>query len=433
MKYLDQVCGLRLKTAVKVIAIIGMVASLVGFSIAVNRMIQASARHSNSTDAQTLASEEYLVGNQEEGTGDATGFHEEDTTVLPLLDIDVVDEDSNEEIENVGLTEGLEEESGSGDVVSRLKRDVTNIANTEKLVSGNTDSSVQVPPTSSGNVVPDYIDNDNEAIQSSVTKRPSPVVTSTPKPELASSNTPPTTSSTTKSTTMKNTDAEEMTSTTEKPVENVPDLRLPESKEKGNNRASSEDESYQDHQEDQDPEILEEISEETEFEIPIEVDIDTQDYSANEDNLTDEDVGETKDDEVDSGSSRASQVVTGLGAPICLLGFLANAVLLHSAKKAEKKLLIFWLVWSAVLYMYQIFAMIVNLCDLSPYIFSNLMLFMLSAGAGYVVLSYRKQLTDPSSYSLKTVEMNSYALDKGYMELDNKGTSGTSAGGDNNV
>merc|ERR1719339_78416 len=166
--------------------------------------------------------------------------------------------------------------------------------------------------------------------------------------------------------------------------------------------------------------------------MTIRDDIDAQDYSANEDNLTD-DVGETKDDEVDSGSSRASQVVTGLGAPICLLGFLANAVLLHSAKKAEKKLLIFWLVWSAVLYMYQIFAMIVNLCDLSPYIFSNLMLFMLSAGAGYVVLSYRKQLTDPSSYSLKTVEMNGYALDKGYMELDNKGTSGTSAGGDNNV
>lgn len=426
MKYLDQVCGLRLKTAVKVIAIIGMVASLVGFSIAVNRMIQTSARHSNSTDAQTLASEEYLIGNQEEGTGGATGFHEEDTTVLPF-----VDEGSNEEIENVGLTEGLEEESGSGDVVSRSKRDVTNTANTEKLVSGNTDSSVQVPPTSSSNVLPDYIDNDNEAIQSSVTKRPSPVVNSTPKPELASSNTPPTTSSTTKSTTLKKTDAEEVTSTTEMPVENVTDL--PESKEKGNNPASSEDGSYQDDQQDQDPEILEEISEETEFEIPIEVDIDTQDYSANEDNLTDEDVGETKDDEVDSGSSRASQVVTGLGAPICLLGFLANAVLLHSAKKAEKKLLIFWLVWSAVLYMYQIFAMIVNLCDLSPYIFSNLMLFMLSAGAGYVVLSYRKQLTDPSSYSLKTVEMNGYALDKGYMELDNKRTSGTSAGGDNNV
>ena len=48
-------------------------------------------------------------------------------------------------------------------------------------------------------------------------------------------------------------------------------------------------------------------------------------------------------------------------------------------------------------------------------------------------INYRKQLTDPSSYSLKTVEMNGYALDKGYMELDNKGTSGTSAGGDNNA
>jgi len=429
MKYLDQVCGLRLKTAVKVIAIIGMVASLVGFSIAVNRMIQTSARHSNSTDAQTLASEEYLVGNQEEGTGGATGFHEEDTTVLPF--VDVVGEGSNEENENVGLTEGLEEvsASGPGDVVSRSKRDVINTATTEKLVSGNTDSSVQVPPTSSGNVVPDYIDDDNEASQSSVTKRLSPVVTSTPKPELASSNTPPTTSSTTMSTTMKKTDAEEVTSTTEKPVEKIPDL--PKSKEKGNNPASSEDESYQGDQQDQ-----EEISEETEFEIIetiIEDDIDIQDSSANEDNLTDEHVGETNDDEVDSGSSRASQVVTGLGAPICLLGFLANAVLLHSAKKAEKKLLIFWLVWAVVLYMYQIFAMIVNLCDLSPYIFFNLMLFMLSAGAGYVVLSYRKQLTDPSSYSLKTVEMNGYALDKGYVELDNKGTSGTSAGGDNNV
>jgi len=432
MKYLDQVCGLRLKTAVKVIAIIGMVASLVGFSIAVNRMIQTSARHNNSTDAQTLSSEGYLVGNQEEGTSGATGVQEEDTTVFPFVVI--VEDGTNEEIEDDGLTEDLEEVSGSGDgdVVSRSKRDVTT-ATTERLVSGNSDSSVQVPPTSSGNVVLDnldYKDDDNEASQSSDTKRPSPV-TSIPKPELASSDILPTTSSTTKSTTMKKTEAEEVTSTTEKPVENVPDL--PESKEKGNNPASSEDESYQDDQQDQDPEILEEISEETEFEIPIEVDIDTQDYSANEDNLTDEDVGETKDDEVDSGSSRASQVVTGLGAPICLLGFLANAVLLHSAKKAEKKLLIFWLVWSAVLYMYQIFAMIVNLCDLSPYIFSNLMLFMLSAGAGYVVLSYRKQLTDPSSYSLKTVEMNGYALDKGYMELDNKGTSGTSAGGDNNV
>merc|ERR1711971_1428974 len=140
----------------------------------------------NSTDAQILASEEYLVGNQEEGTGGATGFHEEDTTVLPF--VYVVGEGSNEE--NVGLNEGMEEvsASGSGDVVSRSKRDVINTATTEKLVSGNTDSSVQVPPTSSGNVVPDYVDDGNEASQTSVTKRLSPVVT-TPKPELASSNT----------------------------------------------------------------------------------------------------------------------------------------------------------------------------------------------------------------------------------------------------
>ena len=42
-------------------------------------------------------------------------------------------------------------------------------------------------------------------------------------------------------------------------------------------------------------------------------------------------------------------------------------------------------------------------------------------------------MTDPYSYSLKTVEMNGSALDKGYKELDNKGISGRSAGGDNNV
>ena len=37
----------------------------------------------------------------------------------------------------------------------------------------------------------------------------------------------------------------------------------------------------------------------------------------------------------------------------------------------------------------EVFAMIVNLHDLSPYIFSNIMLAMLNVGAGYVVLSYR--------------------------------------------
>merc|ERR1712025_762453 len=232
-------------------------------------------------------------------------------------------------------------------------------------------------------------------------------------------------------TTMKKT--EEASSTTEKPVDHVP--VLPNSKEEEDIPASAGDESNQVDHQDQDDEDLEEISEETEVDIQIENFYDTPDSSANEDHSSDEDGGETEDDEddADSGPSRASQVVTGLGAPICLLGFLANAILLHAAKKAEKKLLMFWFVWAVFLYLYQIFAMIVNLCDLSPYIFSNLMLFMLSAGAGYVVLSYRKQVTDPYSYSLKTVEMNGSALDKGYKELDNKGTSGSSAGGDNNV
>ena len=46
-----------------------------------------------------------------------------------------------------------------------------------------------------------------------------------------------------------------------------------------------------------------------------------------------------------------------------------------------------------------------------------------------------KQLSDPSSYDLKTIEMNGYSMNKGFMELDNKekGASGSSAAGDSNV
>ena len=46
-----------------------------------------------------------------------------------------------------------------------------------------------------------------------------------------------------------------------------------------------------------------------------------------------------------------------------------------------------------------------------------------------------KQLSDPSSYDLKTIEMNGYSMNKGFMELDNKDkeASGSAAGGDNNV
>ena len=49
-----------------------------------------------------------------------------------------------------------------------------------------------------------------------------------------------------------------------------------------------------------------------------------------------------------------------------------------------------------------------------------------------LLTNYRKQLSDPSSYDLKNIEMNGYSMNKGYMELD-KGASGSSAGGDNNV
>ena len=111
-----------------------------------------------------------------------------------------------------------------------------------------------------------------------------------------------------------------------------------------------------------------------------------------------ETVSANEDDHEDGfGPSFASQVVTGLGVPITLLGLVSNAILLHSAKKvifvmfkslffnnfdyfqAEKKLIIVWFVWAVVLYMYQVFAMIVNITDLSVYVFLNLALFILTS------------------------------------------------------
>ena len=101
-----------------------MVASLVGFSIAVNQMIQTSARNNNSTDTQTLASEGYF-GNQEEETSGATDFQEEDTTFLP--DVVVVDKGSNEDTWALRILELWRKyTSGSGDFVTRSKRYINN-------------------------------------------------------------------------------------------------------------------------------------------------------------------------------------------------------------------------------------------------------------------------------------------------------------------
>jgi len=444
MKYLDQACGLRLKTAVKVIAIIGMVASLIGFSIAINRLTKmpATANHNKTTDAQALTNdttgdssqdstnsiadvpknEEYLEDNHEEGSSDDIDL--EATTASPEGH-----EHWTDSIEDVHKTEGEEE-----DAIPRSKREAESNATAGTLIEGEGDPVSPVSEkaeTSGDNVaIPQLPDLEydsaevDEAGQSSVTPG-SPPVTAAPKAELSSTTTTTTTDSPT--TDIK---IEDVTSATEAEeiVEHSEDL--PESKET-NIPASTDDEESVHYDEN----VTEEASKETETEKINVQEPHQPDSLENSSTDEDKDEGETAEDDKESSTSRASWAMTGLGVPICLLGFVANAVLLHAAKKAEKKLLIIWILWAGLLFCYQITAMAVNLHDLSSYIFLNLLLTMLSVGAGYVVLSYSKQLSDPSSYDLKTIEMNGYSMNKGFMELDNKDkeASGSAAGGDNIV
>jgi len=428
MKYLDQVCGLRLKTAVKIISIIGMVASLIGFSVAVNRLTKMSTKSSTNetTDAQNLIndtsgaiSEGYLISNQETGISDYSDSQE--TTLSPDV-VHVSDEDSTEAIVDIRQTENLEEESsGSGDNIARSKREAPSADNgtSEGLVQRSVTPGPAEPETSttSTNVGIDY--DVDEPSQSSVSTESS-LISSTPETDLHSS-TVTTTTTTTSPTTEK--EIENVTTTIETEKSVVEDVDLPGSKQIP---ALAEDESVQIDGNESD---AEETAKMSETEHTTEKEHDHSDTSEHDEKTS---TDETAEDVDYSGPSRASQVVTGAGVPICLFGFVANAVLLHSAKKAEKKPLLFWILWAMTLFLYQVVSMIVNLHDLSPYIFSNIMLAMLNAGAGYVVLSYRKQLSDPSSYGLKNIEMNGYSMNKGYMELD-KGASGSSAGGDNNV
>lgn len=442
MKYLDQACGLRLKTAVKVIAIIGMVASLIGFSIAINRLTKmpASANHNKTTDAQALTNdttgdssqdstnsiadvpknEEYLEDNHEEGSSDDIDL--ETTTALPEGH-----EHWTDSIEDVHKTEGEEE-----DAIPRSKREAESNATAGTLIESEGDPVSPVSEkaeTSGDNVaIPPLPDLEydsaevDEAGQSSVTPG-SPPVTAAPKAELSSTTTTTTTVSPT--TDIK---IEDVTSATEAEEIVEHSEELPESKE--NNVPELTDEESVHHDED----VTEEAFKETENEQIVQ---EPHNSDSIEDSSTDEDKddSETAEDDKESSTSRASWAMTGLGVPICLLGFVANAVLLHAAKKAEKKLLIIWILWAGLLFCYQITAMAVNLHDLSSYIFLNVLLTMLSVGAGYVVLSYSKQLSDPSSYDLKTIEMNGYSMNKGFMELDNKDkeASGSAAGGDHNV
>jgi len=432
MKYLDQVCGLRLKTAVKIISIIGMVASLIGFSVAVNRLTKMSAKSSlnETTDSQNLIndtsgaiSEGYLISNQETGISDDSDSQE--TTLSPDV-VHVPDEDSTEATEDIRQTEYLEEESsGSGEIIARSKREVQSADNGTGTSKGLVTDSVTPPPTESSsiNVVIDY--DMGEPSQSSVSTESS-LMSSTPETDLHSSTvTTTTTTTTTSPITEKEIENVTTTTETEKSVED--DVDLPDSKKIP---APAEDKSVQIDGKESD---AEETAKMSETEHTTDKEHDHPESSEHDDKTsTDGDDDGTAEDEDYSGPSRASLVVTGAGVPICLFGFVANAVLLHSAKKAEKKPLLLWILWAMTLFMFQVVAMIVNLHDLSPYIFSNIMLTMLNVGAGYVVFSYRKQLSDPSSYDLKNIEMNGYSMNKGYMELD-KGASGSSAGGDSNV
>lgn len=331
---LSPVFGLRLKTAVKIISIIGMVASLIGFSVAVNQLTKMSAKSSlnDTTDAQNLIndtsgaiSEGYLISNQETGISDDSDSQE--TTLSPDV-VHVPDEDSTEAIEDIRQTENLEEESsGSGDIIARSKREAPSADNgtSEGLVQRSVTPGPAEPETSttSPNVVIDY--DMDEPSQSSVSTESS-LISSTPETDLQSSTVTTTTTTTTSPTSEKEIENVTTTTETEKSVED--DVDLPDSKQIP---APAEDESVQIDGNESD---AEETAKKSETEHTTDKEHDHPDSSEHDEKTsTDGDDDETAEDEDYSGPSRASQVMTGAGVPICLFGFVANAVLLHSAKK----------------------------------------------------------------------------------------------------
>ena len=344
-----------------------MVASLIGFSVAVNRLTKMSAKSSlnETTDAQNLAndtsgalSEGYLISNQETGNSDDSDFQE--TTVSPdVVHIQIPDEDSTEAIEE-RQTEDEDESSGSGDNIARSKREVPRADNAASVEL--TQDSVTPSPlpgdTTSTNVV---IDNDRSEPSQSFVPTESSLITSAPKTDLHSSTV---TTTTTSPTTKKEIESVTVTTTTEKLVED--DVDLPDSKQIP---APAEDESVQTDGNESDAEETAKMSE-------TEHTTEKEHYhpDSSEHTSTDGDDDETAEDDDFSGPSRASKVVTGAGVPICLLGFVANAVLLHSAKKvinvnemfelqkskplgfqAEKKPLLFWILWAMTLFLYQVY------------------------------------------------------------------------------
>ena len=411
MKYLDHACGLRqvsynkkengfinnfyyfrLKTAAKVIAIAGMVLSVIGFSVAVDRLtkMKIATKSKISIDTKVIE-EEFLIDKREAINGHSESGSGEVTTFPPgVQDITAsVENHQTEEDDGAGEAEVLlplaggqhDDGTSNGDAESRSRRSIE-----DNKGSGDTEDNV---PSTSPNLALEYetetvIYDDETLITVATGSAP------TPTPRTESSSTTISSFTTEKEHLSTTTTSEEFDE-----YEDVPDVE-------DHSNDSTEDGVHHDDIHSGDSEVSEgtednqtEKLQQEETETSGDGD-DSETVSANE-----------EDHEDGFGPSIASQVVTGLGVPITLLGLVSNAILLHSAKKviflifkslflnnfdyfqAEKKLIIVWFVWAVVLYMYQVFAMIVNITDLSVYVFLNLALFILSVGAGYVVLSYR--------------------------------------------
>ena len=411
MKYLDHACGLRqvsynmkengfinnfyyfrLKTAAKVIAIAGMVLSVIGFSVAVDRLTKMKiATKSKISNDTKVIEEEFLIDNREAINGHSESGSGEVTTFPPgVQDITAsVEKHQTEEDDGAGEAEVLlplaggqhDDGTSNGDAESRSRRSIE-----DNKGSGDTEDNV---PSTSPNLALEYetetvIYDDETLITVATGSAP------TPTPRTESSSTTISSFTTEKEHLSTTTTSEEFDE-----YEDVPDVE-------DHSNDSTEDGVHHDDIHSGDSEVSEGTEDNQTEKLQQE---DTETSGDGDDSET---VSANEEDHEDGfGPSIASQVVTGLGVPITLLGLVSNAILLHSAKKviflifkllflnnfdyfqAEKKLIIVWFVWAVVLYMYQVFAMIVNITDLSVYVFLNLALFILSVGAGYVVLSYR--------------------------------------------
>jgi len=127
---------------------------------------------------------------------------------------------------------------------------------------------------------------------------------------------------------------------------------------------------------------------------------------------------------------RRNHVLACIGIVVCLFGFGANVSLMFAIKKAVPKMIPIWLVWAGFLYGFQVSILVSSLIDgnIGSFIL-NLALLALGLYAGLVIISYRKLILD-TSYDVKPVQMN--LLGDGYKEMAVMG-SGSSSEGDSKV